>query len=167
MATSKRTKKAKAKPGRRDVPEQRLRLFVEAYTRTPNGAEAAKAAGYKGDVKSRSQQATRLLAREDVQAMIAEVTKAVVAQSDVMTREERQKMWTQIARGELKAPVVVGDTVIDISPPWPVRLAAMRDLGKSQGDFVERVDLSLTGRVIVEAHMPAREKAPEPSDDDV
>ena len=167
MAASKKARKTKAKPGKRDVPEQRLRLFVEAYTRQPNGAAAAAAAGYKGDVKSRSQQATRLLAREDVQAMIAAVTVEVVALSDVMTREERQRMWTQIARGELKAPVVVGDGVVDMSPPWPVRLAALRDLGKSQGDFVERIDLSLTGRVIVEARMPQREKPPEPADDDV
>ncbi len=165
MASKKAKKKAKATPGVRDVPVQRLRLFVEAYTRNPNGAEAASAAGYKGNAKARSEQASRLLEREDVQAMIAAATTEVhKAVPGVLTREERQVMWSQIARGEMKAPVVVGDTVVDIAPPWPVRLAALRDLAKAQGDFIEKLDISMTGRVETVARMPARDPPPTPDE---
>ena len=165
MASKKAKKKAKARPGVRDVPEQRLRLFVEAYTRNPNGAEAAAAAGYKGNAKARSEQASRLLERDDVQAMIAAATEKVhEAKPGIMTREERQELWSQIARGELTAPVVVGDTVMDIAPPWAMRLRASELLGKAQGDFIERVEHTHGGRVEFIVEVPARETLPEPEE---
>jgi hypothetical protein len=165
MASKKAKKKAKPKPGVRDIPAQRLRLFVESYTRNPNGAEAAQAAGYTGTAKARSEQASRLLERDDVQAMIADATaKAHAAAPGILTREERQRMWSAIARGEMTAPVVVGDAVMDIAPPWPVRLAALRDLAKAQGDFIEKVDISMTGRVETVARMPARDPPPTPDE---
>jgi len=91
-----------------------------------NASEAARMAGYAVPM----QEGYRLLRNADIQIQIDLRT------SDdglVASREERQRWWTAIMRGQ-----VPGTNIKD-------RLKAAELLGKTQGDFVAR--LRVEGRV--------------------
>lgn len=164
MTKKKATKRAAKKPGVRDVPMQRLRLFVEHYSRDPNQARAARAAGYKGKAKALSEQGGRLLAREDIQRMLAEATEAAVAaKPGIMTREERQLWWSNVIRGHEKFETVsMSGEVVEVAASPSMRAKCSELLGKSQGDFVERHEHHIAGRVEFVVQLPARETAPDP-----
>lgn len=156
--------KKKAKPRVRDVPEQKLRLFVEHYSADPNAASAAAAAGYKGDRKRLSNTGTELLKRPDVRAMLAEVTrKSHEAKPLIMTRDERKEWLSRVVRGEERFEVatLTGPQQVAASPP--VRTKALELLGKMEGDFVERHEHKVTGEVTTfHVEVPARVPLPEP-----
>lgn len=161
---TKKKKGAPKKPGVRDVPTQRLRLFVEAYSRDPNQAAAARAAGYKGTTKALSEQGARLLAREDTQKMLAEVTAQVTAvRPGIMTREERQQWWSDVIRGAVKFETrTLSGEVVKVAASQAMMAKCSELLGKSQGDFVERHEHHIAGRVEFVVQLPARETPPEP-----
>src|SRR4051812_6375231 len=82
----------------RAVSERRRRL-VDAFLETGDARRAAVKAGYSP--KSASQEASRLLKIPNVADMIRE---RQIADSNtkirIMTRQERQQMWSQMARAE-------------------------------------------------------------------
>jgi phage terminase small subunit len=164
MTKAKKKTAAKKKPGTRDVPVQRLRLFVEHYSRDPNQAAAARAAGYKGKAKALSEQGARLLAREDTQRMLAEVTAAAVAaKPGIMTRDERQQWWSDVIRGTAKfETVTMSGEVVEVAASQSMRAKCSELLGKAQGDFVERHEHRVTGQVEFIVQVPPRDKIPEP-----
>lgn len=103
--------------------------FVEVYA--GNGVEAARLAGYKGGEATLAQQAYRML-------RIAEIAEAIEARTKKTTlgliadRVERQAYWTAVMRGQ-----------VDLDPQvLAQRLKAAELLGKSQADFIEKVEVS-------------------------
>lgn len=121
----------------------RQRRFVAAYQENPNGTAAARLAGYSGDDATLAQVASRLLRNAKVAAALAAEAE-VAEKSSIATRRERREFWTAVMRGEVTEPrpVRVGDevTIEQCEPALRDRLKAAELLGKSRGDFVEKVD---------------------------
>lgn len=107
---------------------ERERRFVEAYMgkAAGNATKAATLAGYaKGSAKVT---ASRLLTKANVRTAIDSRT---AADPNVSDRETRQRFWTDVMAGRGKfARTAMKD-----------RLKASELLGKTQGDFVKRVQL--------------------------
>ena len=105
--------------------------FIEAYT--GNGADAARLAGYKGDDKTLASVAYKLLTNTDIKRAIQE---RVAKQTDslIATKEERQRFWTEFMRSPALEP--------------KDRMKASELLGRSQADFMEKVEVS--GKLEVE-----------------
>lgn len=101
---------------------ERERRFVEAYMgkAAGNATKAAILAGYSKATARK--QGSRLLTKGNIQAAIAARAKDDPAVSD---REERQRFYTSTMRNPK-----VG---------WKDRLKAAELLGKTQGDFIKRV----------------------------
>lgn len=101
----------------------RQRAFVEAYC--GNATEAAIAAGYSAKYAGRN--ADKLLKNTKVQKELKERENKRLA-SLIATREERQRFWTTLMRDEDRKEVD--------------RLKASELLAKSEGDFLERRELT-------------------------
>ena len=99
------------------VKQQR---FVEAYN--GNATEAMIAAGYSA--KSAASNVDKILKNTEIQAAIQNREKERNSAA-IATREERQTFWTSVLR----------DPETDLRD----RLRASELLGKSEGDFLERV----------------------------
>lgn len=95
--------------------------FAAAYD--GNATEAARKAGYAGDDATLATQGYRLLRKAEVREAIGARTEGEL-EGLTLTVDELQQEWTRLA--------------IDPKQPAEVRLAAMRDLAKSQGAFVHR-----------------------------
>jgi phage terminase small subunit len=113
--------------------------FVDFYD--GNGTKAAKLAGYKGSDKQ-----LRVIAAENMaKPNIAEAIRKREEKRNnpvIMEREERQALWTRIARGEELQEVVLGTgknkQIVEIPPKMQDRLRASELLGKSECDFSEK-----------------------------
>lgn len=103
----------------------RQQRFVELYN--GNGVEAAKRAGYKGDSATLASTAYRLLRIDEVKAAIAAREEGSSLLPLIMSREERQELWTRLAADP------------EVEPN--VRLKASELLGKSQADFTEKLEV--------------------------
>lgn len=102
----------------------RQQAFVDAYA--GNATAAALAAGYSE--KSARVQGRRLITKDNV----AKAIKAREAQRlapTIATRKERQEFWTAVVRDE--------------EEQMKNRLKAAELLGKSEGDFLERVEMDM------------------------
>ena len=135
-------KRSPATPRRLDYPiSERERRFVEHFMgdAAGNATHAARLAGYSS--KTARKQGSRLLTKGHIRAALAQR-----AQDDpaVWTREERQRFWTAIARGA------------DGGYPEASlrdRLKASELLGKSQADFLDRIEHS--GQLTLEQALTA------------
>jgi phage terminase small subunit len=107
------------------VKQQR---FVEAYS--GNASAAAIQAGYS--MKTARSMGQRLLTNVDIQKAI-QAREVQRMKSMIMTREERQEFWTS--------------TIADTEHPIQARLKASELLGRSEGDFLERVESVSTVRL--------------------
>lgn len=114
--------------------------FVEAYA--GNATAAALAAGYSE--KTARSQGQRLLTNDDIQDAI-KAREAQRLAPTIATRQERQEFWTSVLRNEDEA--------------MKNRLKAAELLGKSEGDFLDRVemDMTLSPAVILEQIRGRRE----------
>lgn len=99
----------------------RQKKFVAAYN--GNATEAARAAGYTGDAPTLATQGYRLLRNAEVREAIAKREDGALERL-TLNVSELQELWTLTAL----------DTTLDPA----VRMAAARDLAKSQGAFVHR-----------------------------
>ena len=99
--------------------------FVELFD--GNGADAARKAGYGGNDQALATAANRLLRNVHIaQAIKARETKRI--KPDIANREQRQAFWT--------------DMMKDAAAPEVARLKASELLGKSEGDFIQRHELT-------------------------
>ena len=93
-----------------------------------NATQAARRAGYGSTENAAGVAGHELLRNPKIQDAIQA---RVQADPAIMTREERQRMWSQMARGEGRFRHAT--------------IAEMREasvvLGKSQGDFVDKQDI--------------------------
>jgi len=123
------------------------RAFVEAYTGAAEGnaTEAAAMAGYKGNRRTLEAVGRENLGKPRVASAIEEINERL-SSARIATAEERQAFYTAILRGEGLEPHVTpkGD-VVDAGPTFKDRLKAGELLGKMQGDFIEKVDVQVTG----------------------
>lgn len=101
----------------------RQRAFVEAYC--GNATEAALQAGYSE--KTARITAAKLLSKGNIQEALKEREDKRLA-SLIATREERQQFWTTLMRDEDRKEVD--------------RLKASELLAKSEGDFLERREVT-------------------------
>lgn len=122
----------------------KMRLFVEAYE--GNAFEAMRIAGYEGTDAFLEARGNELLRQPMIQDAIKERSKYLASTiRTIATREERQALWTAVMRNEDPHynPVVNkdGTTEIEGNIPMGFRLKASEYLGKSEADFVDRVDI--------------------------
>jgi phage terminase small subunit len=116
--------------------------FVERFMASGNATKAAQQAGYSA--RTASQIGYRLLRKVQIQQAIAERTANDPA---VWTREDRQRFWTNVANG------AAGFAKASLRD----RLKASELLGKSQADFVERVEHSGKLTLLEEALTASRQ----------
>jgi phage terminase small subunit len=131
------------------TPEQRTaldalppkrRAFVLAYCgeAAGNAAEAARKAGYRGDSR---REGSRLLTHADVRAAVEAMrTPALAEQVSVIA--ELRAMWASIARGEIDDVAIIGGGPVNVPASLAVRMKATELLGKSEGAFLERREVS-------------------------
>ncbi|MCP3065813.1 terminase small subunit [Myxococcus sp. K38C18041901] len=129
---AKRPRKSTKPQDARSAPDEssrsltpKQRRFAELYA--GNGTEAARLAGYAGRDNVLAQTARGLLRNPHIRALIAEREGKEVG-PHIATREQRQAFWTR--------------TMEDTEEDMPQRLKASELLAKSQGDFLERVELA-------------------------
>jgi len=120
---------AKKSTKKRKKLTEKQRRFVEAYMGKAegNGTKAARLAKYKGDGIALGVVAHRNLRK----ANIKEAVQTIVDNDPLIaSREERQRFWTAVQRGE--------ETL-----EMEHRLKGSELLGKSQADFIERRDVTV------------------------
>ena len=107
---------------------EKERRFVEAFMgeAAGNATLAHKLAGYNGTDGTHRAEASKLLAKPNIAAAVLERQ-----QGDplIATREERQRFWTAILRGDM------AEDGFDTKD----RLKASELLGKASGDYLERL----------------------------
>lgn len=111
---------------------EKQRRFCEVYAENGgNALAAARAAGYKKP----DPQGAENLGKPRIVAALEALREATTSKA-IATREERQTFWTSILRGEMP------------DAEMKDRLKASELLGRSQADFIERVDA--THRFVIE-----------------
>lgn len=113
-------------------------LFVDAYD--GNATDAARKAGYK----SPRSQGQRLLTNVDILNAI-KARQERRSQPLIASREQRQAFWTRVMLGKEKEHVLVEGADVELVPKLSDRLRAAELLGKSEGDFLHRMDVTTDG----------------------
>lgn len=127
------------------------RLFVEAYT--GNNIEAMRIAGFTGTDGYLNQKAEELLADPLIMEAIKQRSKYRAKLLDTIAgREERQALWTAVMRNEDPHARKEVDPITNVPKPLEniplaTRLKASELLGKSEQDFVDKVEL--TGQMTI------------------
>jgi phage terminase small subunit len=121
------------------TPKQRK--FIEFYN--GNASEAARLAGYSGSDNTLRVTAHHLIRNPNIQRAIRDRENRAINKG-VMTRQERQEFWTTIA--------------LDKEKELKDRIRASELLAKSEGDFLERLELS-TDEGLAELIRAGRERA--------
>ncbi len=111
------------------------RRFIDCYS--GNATEAARLAGYAHP----QSQGQRLLNNVEIKKAIAE-REQHESRTQILTRQERQEMWTRIASGKEPDRKLVNGEVIEIPVAMRHRLKALECLAKSEGDFMTNLNLS-------------------------
>lgn len=106
------------------------KAFVEHYA--GNATEAAIKAGYSK--KTAKAQGSRLLTNADVLAAI-KGREQTESRARIATRQDRQEFWTS--------------TMLDGGVEMKDRLKASELLGKSDGDFLDRVEAKHEGELAI------------------
>lgn len=119
--------------------------FIEFYD--GNATDAARKAGYKGNDVTLGAVGDENLKKPRIKAAIkARETKR--NNPKIATREERQAFWTTVLKGEIKSKVVTGTDaegnkiIEEIPPKMSDRLKSSELLGRSEADFVDKVQHS-------------------------
>ena len=118
----------------------RQRAFVQAYT--GNAAEAARQAGYSERTCRAIGQ--RLLTQVDIKQALREREQERLSPL-IATREARQKFWSE--------------TMWDENQEMQHRLKAAELLGRSEGDFMERLQVDSTIEVVGYLFEPNQRRA--------
>jgi len=122
------------------------RLFVEAYD--GDLPSAMRIAGYSGADNYLTYKGNGLMNEPLIVEAIRERSRYINAlKTTIASREERQKLWSDIMRNEdryQKEEVDSNNVPIKMSPniPLPTRLKASELLGKSEADFIDKIDIT-------------------------
>lgn len=118
------------------------RAFVLAYCGEAKGnaTEAARIAGYAKPHPEGAQLLRKPTVRDTVNALRIPAEEARVA-----TVMELREMWSAIARGEVDDVAVTQGGVVAVPASLAARMKATELLGKSQGAFLERREVTGAG----------------------
>jgi hypothetical protein len=121
------------------------RMFVEAFD--GDLPYAMRIAGYNGTDMYLKQKGEELLSTPLIQQAIEHRKKYVAnLKETIATREERQLLWSQIMKNEdpyrKEELDENGVPIPEGNIPLPVRLKASELLGKSEADFIDKVDVN-------------------------
>lgn len=121
------------------------RMFIEAYD--GDLVQAMRVAGYNGTDVYLKQKGEELLSTPLIKKGIEDRRKYIANLKDVIaTREERQALWTQIMKNEdpyrKEELDPNGVPIPEGNIPLPIRLKASELLGKSEADFIDKVDVN-------------------------
>lgn len=127
---------------------KKKRLFVEAYDEE-NPVIAMRVAGFQGTDSYLKNKAKELVADPHIQKAIEERNRYLEGtQKVIATRAERQAFWTAILRNDA-SKLNIEPEYDSAGLPKPVgniplaqRIKASELLGKSETDFVDRVDIN-------------------------
>lgn len=124
---------------------QKHRVFVEAYD--GDLIQAMRVAGYNGTDVYLKQKGEELLSLPLIKKAIEDRRKYVANLKEVIaTREERQALWSQIMKNDdpyrKEELDPNGVPIPEGNIPLPIRLKASELLGKSEADFVEKLDVN-------------------------
>lgn len=105
-----------------------------------------RVAGYMGSDKYLSQKATQLLSKPQiVQAIKDRSLYIATSKKAIADREERQKLWTDIMRNNDPYHKEEFDSngvpIKETNIPIVTRLKASELLGKSEADFIDKLDV--------------------------
>ena len=111
---------------------EKQRRFCEAYSSNGgNALDAARRAGYA----TPHPEGQRMLQKASIREALEKLREKTTSEA-ILTREERQAYWTRVIRGE--------EQDADGRPPaMRDRLRASELLARSQGDFLDRAEVSL------------------------
>lgn len=141
----------------KDKLTYKQQAFVDCYTN--NATEAAKLAGYKGNKVTLASVGKENL-RKPLIIEAIEKREILVREKRIATREDRQRFWTKVMEENIALELINKDGKTEVVPGVDMkdRLTAARDLGKSEGDFLDRIEHS-GGVQIVErrTNVPKRE----------
>lgn len=110
--------------------------FVDFYR--GNASRAAAKAGYSHP----NRQGYRLLTHVDVRAALIERENRE-HQEKVLTRQERQELWTRIAMGLETETIFIKGKLKKVPVSMSNRLKALECLAKSNGDFMNKIEISM------------------------
>lgn len=121
------------------------RMFVDAFDGDPT--YAARIAGFAGADAYIKVKAEKLLKLPHIIEAIQDRAKYTLKSKNVIaTREERQAMWTSIMMNEdpyHKQEVENGIPIPEGNIPLTTRLKASELLGKSEADFVDKIQMDV------------------------
>ncbi len=119
-----------------DKLQEKQKRFVDLWN--GNADETAKQAGYK-DFHSSGMVALK----NTTICNLIKYKRDKEAEPFIATRKERQEFWTKVTNGETKDKILnKNGEEIEIKPKMSDRLKASELLGKSQGDFIDRVSVT-------------------------
>jgi hypothetical protein len=130
-----------------DKLKPKHRLFVEAFY--GDSQAAMKIAGYQGTPAYLEKKGNELLCDKLILEAIKERSRYMATTNKAIAdRTELQEMWTNIARNEdpHRKPEIDanGIPIPEGNIPLPIRLKATELIGKSEGIFIEKVDMTTT-----------------------
>lgn len=130
-----------------DTLSKKHRLFVEAYD--GDEVQAMRLAGYSGTNSYLKAQGEELLSLPLIQEAIKTRTKySTKVKQVIMTREDRQALWSAIAMNQdpHRKPEFDSDRIEipEGNIPLTIRLKATELLGKSEADFVDKVEMNVS-----------------------
>lgn len=120
------------------------RLFIEAYD--GNASLAMRKAGFQGSDQELEMKGSALLRNPTILEALKVRSRYLASTAKLIaTRDERQAFWTAIMRNEdPNARPELNDKGVAKIPdnvPMPMRLKASELLGKSETDFIEKIDV--------------------------
>lgn len=121
------------------------RKFAEHYAQSGNATEAARLAGYKGAAATLAVQGRENLKNPKVGAYLRSLTAQADA-SRIATATERQEFLTAVMRGKVLVTVKpAGEDAqeYETSADLKDRLKAVELLGRMQGDFIEKREVTM------------------------
>lgn len=126
-------------------PKQRK--FCNEYAKTGNATKSYQSAYGLSDVRACESGASRLLANNEVQKYLRELSEQV-SDSTVADRQELQQFATSVLRGEIKSVVLDRDgNTVELPAQLKDRLKALELLSKLQGLFVSKQELEISQAV--------------------
>ena len=112
--------------------------FADFLAQGKTGTEAARSAGFTGTADALAVTASRLLRNAKVQDLIKEA-QLKSSSERIMTARRVKELWTEIAEGTLRCPMVTEDgRVVEILPTMSDRLKALEGLARALGMFINR-----------------------------
>lgn len=125
-------------------PNDKMKLFILSYT--GSASQAMRAAGYIGTEQQLERQGNEMLKQPEVADAIRERSRYLASATRIIAQtEEVQHFFSEIMRNNdpyhINEVDANGVTQPKSNIPLPTRLKSAEMLGKSQGMFIDRVEI--------------------------